>query len=152
MNTDAAAKAELMPLIIADIYQLAGELRGRGEALAGAVGQTQARWQVLSAASAEPKTVPQIARRLGVTRQGVQRLANLLQRENLADFVANPDHKGSPYVVPTPRGRATLARLAEAAARHHRAIAERLDHEDLQQLHERLRRLIAALRRSTAEE
>jgi len=75
---DKRNAASVIPLVIADIYQLAGALRERGERIAGTLGQTQARWQVISAASAAPKTVPQIARRLGVTRQNVQRIADRL--------------------------------------------------------------------------
>src|ERR1043165_1952313 len=88
-----------LPLIVAAIYELAGSFRAQGEAIANTVGQTQARWQVMSAASAEPKTVPQIARRLGVTRQNVQRIADLLVKENWASFEDNPDHRASPHFV-----------------------------------------------------
>src|SRR5580704_11432256 len=108
--------AASLPLIVADIYELAGRFRDNGEAIARTVGQTQARWQVMSAASADPRTVPQIARRLGVSRQNVQRIADLLAAEGSAAFEPNPDHRGSPYLVLTSRGSATLARLTAAAA------------------------------------
>src|SRR6185295_19463465 len=98
----------LVPLIVADIYELAGRFRDRGEAIARGVGQTQARWQVMSAASAEPRTVPQIARRLGVSRQNVQRIADLLVAESSASFEANPDHRGSPHLALSKRGRDVL--------------------------------------------
>jgi hypothetical protein len=66
------AKVEaLIPIIVADIYELAGRLRDHGESIAKTVGQTQARWQVLSAASGRAQTVPQIARVLGVTRPNI---------------------------------------------------------------------------------
>ncbi len=80
MNIEAKPQASI-PIIVADIYELAGRLRECGEAIAKTVGQTQARWQVMSAASAEPHSVPQIARVLGVTRQNVQRIADLLVAE-----------------------------------------------------------------------
>ena len=75
MNIEAKPQASI-PILVADIYELAGRLRERGEAIAKTVGQTQAHWQVMSAASAEPHSVPQIARILGVTRQNVQRIAD----------------------------------------------------------------------------
>jgi DNA-binding MarR family transcriptional regulator len=75
----SAKSRTLVPLIIADVYELAGRLREYGEAIARTVGQTQARWQVMSvASSAEPHSVPRIARVLGVSRQNVQRIADLL--------------------------------------------------------------------------
>src|SRR5579875_3831737 len=113
MSTDATT---LLPLIVADIFELAGRFRDDGEAIARTVGQTQARWQVMSTASADPRTVPQIARRLGVSRQNVQRIAGLLVADGAATFEANPDHKGSPFVVLTKRGRAALADITKAAA------------------------------------
>ena len=141
MNADI----ELIPLIIADIYELAGRFRASGEAIARSVGQTQARWQVMSAASAEPKTVPQIARRLGVTRQNVQRIADLLVAEGSAAFTPNPDHRGSPFLVLSKRGHATLAALGKAARARHAKLARKLAEADVQTMHRSLRRLLAAL-------
>jgi DNA-binding MarR family transcriptional regulator len=102
----------------------------------------------MSAASAERKTVPQIARRLGVTRQGVQRIADLLVGEGVATYEANPDHRSSPHLVLTERGRTALAALTKSAAGLHARIADNLAVDDLQQLHAGLRNLIAALRRA----
>jgi DNA-binding MarR family transcriptional regulator len=134
----------LVPLIVADIFELAGRFRADGEAIARTLGQTQARWQVMSAASAEPKTVPQIARRLGVTRQNVQRIADLLVADGAARYAPNPDHKTSPFLVLTEAGAADLARLTAAAARSHAALAARTGPGDLAALHHGLRRIIAA--------
>jgi DNA-binding MarR family transcriptional regulator len=125
---------DIVPLFIVDIYELAGALRRRGEAIANAVGQTQARWQVLSAGWDGRKTVPQIARRLGVSRQNVQRIADVLVDESLAQFVGNPDHQASPYLVLTADGQATLAALSRAAQSQHQALAARLKGLDLEAL------------------
>src|SRR5271170_4300210 len=97
-----------VPIIVADIYELAGRLRECGEAIAKTVGQTQARWQVLSAASGRPQTVPQIARVLGVTRQNVQRIGDLLVAEGAAQYRDNPDHRASPHLILTKSGRIAL--------------------------------------------
>jgi DNA-binding MarR family transcriptional regulator len=145
MNAADKSDPGLIPLMIADIYELAGGFRDQGEAIARAVGQTQARWQVMSAASADPRTVPQIARRLGVTRQNVQRIADLLVAENWAAFAANPDHRGSPFLVLNKRGQAALAEITKAATKSHAALAKRLGNSDIGALHRGLRRLIAAL-------
>jgi DNA-binding MarR family transcriptional regulator len=141
----SADNKSLLPLIVADIYELAGRFREDGEAVARTVGQTQARWQVMSAASAGSHTVPQIARRLGVTRQNVQRIADLLVQENWATFEANPDHKSSPYLALNARGQAALAQITKAAGQSHAQIARRLSGTDIGALHRGLRRLIEAL-------
>jgi DNA-binding MarR family transcriptional regulator len=149
------SRPDLIPLIIADLYELAGDFRRNGERIARGVGQTQARWQVLSAASDTAKTVPQIARRLGVSRQNVQRIADLLVHESLARLVANPDHLTSPHLVLSDRGRRTLARLAQAGRSLHEALAIKLKDTDLDALRRDLRSVQSALdslARSLAEE
>lgn len=148
--SDGRDARALLPLIVADIFDLAGRFRASGEAIAAGAGQTQARWQVMSAASGAPVTVAQIARRLGVTRQNVQRVANLLVREGWASFAPNPEHRGSPHLLLSPRGRAALARLSQAAARAHAKLARRLEGAGIAALHRGLRRLLAAMRQGEA--
>jgi DNA-binding MarR family transcriptional regulator len=138
----------LVPLIVADIYELAGQLRRNAEATAQPLGQSQARWHVLSAASADAKTVPQIARRLGVGRQNVQRIADLLVEERLASFEPNPDHRTSPYFILTGEGRAMLQRLMESARAYHHELAAGLSEAELTVLRRGLRRLCDVLDRS----
>jgi DNA-binding MarR family transcriptional regulator len=137
----------LVPLIIADIYQLADQLRRNAEAIARPHAQSQARWHVLSAASADPKTVPQIARRLGVGRQNVQRIADLLVGEGLASFEPNPDHRTSPYLILADEGRAVLRELTQSARAYHQELAADQSEADLALLHRGLRRLCDALDR-----
>jgi DNA-binding MarR family transcriptional regulator len=148
MNPDAS---RLTPLIVADVFELAGRFRDRGEAIARRVGQSQARWQVMSVASAGPRTVPQIARRLGVSRQAVQRIADALVADGSAAFERNPDHATSPLLSLTPPGRAALAAITRAARADHRDIAARLGEHDLAAIHQGLRRLLDATRPSQGD-
>ena len=148
MWTDAKPAA-LMPLVVADIFELAGRFRENGEAIARTVGQTQARWQVMSVASAGRRTVPQIARRLGVSRQNVQRIADLLVGEDWATFEPNPDHRGSPYLILSTHGHSALARLTKAAGAYHRQLARDLAGADITAIHRGLRRLLDATAHST---
>ncbi|MFD9379820.1 hypothetical protein ACFWBH_30625, partial [Streptomyces sp. NPDC059999] len=53
--------------------------------------------------------------RLGVARQGVQRVANDLVHEDLAAFHTNPDHKGSPLLTLTRNGHRTLEAITTRA-------------------------------------
>ena len=135
----------LLPLIVADVYELAGRFRDAGDAIASTVGQTQARWQVMSAASAEPLSVPRIARVLGVTRQNVQRIADLLVEEGSAQYQDNPDHRASPHLILTKRGRAALEQLTKAAGGYHARLARKLSSSDVLSLQRGLRRLLEAL-------
>jgi DNA-binding MarR family transcriptional regulator len=141
----AAKSQALIPIIVADVYELAGRFRDCGEAIAKTVGQTQARWQVLSAASGTPHSVPQIARVLGVTRQNVQRIADLLVAEGSAEYQDNPDHRASPHLVLTKRGRASLDQLTKAAGGYHGRLARKLSAADVVSIQRGLRRLLEAL-------
>jgi DNA-binding MarR family transcriptional regulator len=144
VNSTANPQA-LVPVIIADVYELAGRFREYGETIAQTVGQTQARWQVMSAASADPHTVPQIARVLGVTRQNVQRIADLLVAEGSAEYRDNPDHRASPHLVLTKSGRTAFEQLMKAAAGYHARLARKLSPSDVISLQRSLRRLLEAL-------
>jgi DNA-binding MarR family transcriptional regulator len=144
MNNAATPQA-LVPVIIADIYELAGRFREYGETIAQTIGQTQARWQVMSAASADSHTVPQIARVLGVTRQNVQRIADLLVAEGSAEYRDNPDHRASPHLVLTKRGRAAFEQLMKAASGYLARLARKLSSSDVVSLQRGLRRLLEAL-------
>jgi DNA-binding MarR family transcriptional regulator len=141
----AAKPQALIPIVVADVYELAGRFRDCGEAIAKTVGQTQARWQVMSAASGTPHSVPQIARVLGVTRQNVQRIADLLVAEGSALYQDNPDHRASPHLVLTKRGRAALDRLTKAAGGYHARLARKLSAADIVSIQRGLRRLLEAL-------
>jgi DNA-binding MarR family transcriptional regulator len=134
-----------VPIMVADIYELAGRLREHGEAIARTVGQTQARWQVMSAASDRPQTVPQIARVLGVTRQNVQRIADLLVAEGAAQYQDNPDHRNSPHLVLTRSGHATLDEINKAAAGFHARLARKVSVSEVASLQRGLARLIEAI-------
>ena len=103
--------SEQYRLLMADVYELAGLSRRTSAAIAKEVGQTVARWHVLSVVSAGPCTVPAIARRLGLTRQGVKRVADDLLAARLLKAAPNPDHARSPLLTLTNRGQLVLEQL-----------------------------------------
>jgi DNA-binding MarR family transcriptional regulator len=137
--------ADEFALLIADVYELAGALRRTGEALAATEGQTQARWQLMSAVSERGLTVPQAGRRLGITRQAVQRVANELVADEFAQFSDNPDHQTSPLLALTEPGREVLAALNRRARKANTRLAERAGAEVVAAAREDVRRLLAAL-------
>ena len=132
-------------LLIADVFEAAGALRRLGEETAGAEGLTQARWQLLSAVSEGPLTVPQAGRRLGVSRQNNQRVANDLVSLELAAYAPNPDHRSSPLLVPTPLGKESLARVTERATQANRTLFAAIPADEIRATRASLRRLLTAL-------
>ncbi|WP_328400942.1 MarR family transcriptional regulator [Streptomyces sp. NBC_00390] len=141
------AAPDEMALLVADVFEAAGALRRLGERTAQTEGLTQARWQVLSVISEEALTVPQAARRLGVSRQNVQRVANDLVELGHASYTDNPDHKGSPLLALTPGGRNVLAKVTERAAERHRTLVRALPEREIAAARGFLRRLLTELDR-----
>lgn len=125
------SEAETVAQIVKDVYRLNGLFRRWRDILADKVGQTQARWQVLSAARDGNQTVAQIGRRLGVSRQNVQRIADLLRADMLVEYVFNRNHERSPYVKLTREGEKSLATLENAGANFYAELAEGLPLDDL---------------------
>lgn len=123
---------ERFQALVLELFRLNGELARHGAALTAPFGQSQARWQVLGAACEETRTVPQIARRMGLTRQSVQRVANLLVDEGLLTLGDNPDHERSPLLLPTEEGLTLERALKEAGDQWADAIADGVDVEALE--------------------
>ena len=77
------------------VFRLNGQFLSLAEELAKPAGLTAAWWQVLGAVLAEPLPVSGIARAMGITRQSVQRIADLLVGRGLAEYLENPAHRRS---------------------------------------------------------
>ena len=81
-----------------------------GDDLVADLGLSSAREQLLSAlvTAGSPRTVSDLARDLGLSRQAVQRVADDLAERNLAAYFPNPDHARAKLLAPTDSGRLTL--------------------------------------------
>ncbi len=104
------------------VFRLNGQFLAVAEELAGPAGLTAAWWQVLGAVLGEPLPVSGIARAMGITRQSVQRIADLLVDKGLAEYRPNPAHRRAKLLAPTKEGRAAVARIGPG----HAAFADRL--------------------------
>ncbi|MFJ8636861.1 MarR family winged helix-turn-helix transcriptional regulator [Streptomyces sp. NPDC093568] len=104
------------------VFRLNGQFLGVAEELARPSGLTAAWWQVLGAVLGEPLPVSGIARAMGITRQSVQRIADLLVDKGLAEYRPNPAHRRAKLLAPTDDGRAAIARIDPG----HAAFADRL--------------------------
>ena len=138
---DTDLRAQEAARLVEDVLECAGALRRYGDALTRPLGQTEVRWAVLSVLSGGARTVPQVARRLGVTRQSVQRVANLLVAEGLIESALNPDNARSPLFGLSKRGEEVLAAITRVADPWHRRVGEELSLEDLR----RARAVLAVL-------
>jgi DNA-binding MarR family transcriptional regulator len=100
-----------------DVFRLNGLLIAVGDAMAEPSGQTTARWRVLAAIGDAPLTVAQIARAWWLTRQSVQRVADVLVKDGLAAYEANPSHRRAKLLRITPAGSPRSGRSACDSAR-----------------------------------
>ncbi|ATL29289.1 MarR family winged helix-turn-helix transcriptional regulator [Streptomyces formicae] len=120
-DDEVRAQQDLLSRTALTVFRLNGQFLGASEELARPAGLTAAWWQVLGAVLRAPLPVAGIARAMGITRQSVQRVADLLVREGLAEYVANPAHRRAKLLRPTDEGRAAVARIdpghAELAGR-----------------------------------
>jgi DNA-binding MarR family transcriptional regulator len=96
------------------IFRLNGLLLGAGDHLAAPVGQTSARWQIMGCIDEEARSVAEVARIMGLARQSVQRIADLLVKDGLATYQENPDHKRAKLLKLNAKGLKAL-RTIEAA-------------------------------------
>ena len=139
-------RAQALAQLVADVYELAGILRRSGDVLAGSVDQSQARWQVLSVLSEGEWTVSSVARRLGVSRQAVQRVADVLASEGLVRFADNPAHRRSPLVELTRSGRTTLGHITESSHAWRAHLAAHFSAAELEDTRATLRKLLEHVR------
>ena len=99
---------ELLSGAALTVFRLNGQFLALAEELARPAGLTAARWQVLGAVLTTPLPVAGIARAMGITRQSVQRLADILVAEGLAEYLPNPTHRRAKLLQPTGAGLAAV--------------------------------------------
>ncbi len=108
LETDAAAEADAFTKLILSLFRLNGVLLAEGDRLSAPEGLSSARWQVMGAIDAGPDTVSGIARRMGRTRQSVQRTVNDLLAVGAVTLRPNPHHRRARLVDLTQDGRRAL--------------------------------------------
>ncbi|MFJ6853654.1 MarR family winged helix-turn-helix transcriptional regulator [Streptomyces sp. NPDC091271] len=140
-----AENSSLLSRAAIGVFRLNGRFLAVAEELAGPAGLTAARWQVLGAVLTEPLPVSGIARAMGITRQSVQRVADLLVDRGLAEYVANPAHRRAKLLRPTEEGRAAVSRIVPDHAEFAARLAEALGEEEFARTVQVLERLSDAM-------
>ena len=140
---------ELLTELIATIFRLNGVLMDVAQELAAAGGVTAAWWQVLGGVVDEPRSVADIARRMGMTRQGVQRVADLLVERGLAEYRPNPAHRRAKLLSLTDAGSWAIQQIALVQRPWADQIARELGANKLHEALLTTRQLIAVLETTT---
>ena len=130
-------------------FRLNGQFRALAETLAQPAGLTASWWQVLGAVLAEPLPVSGIAREMGMARQSVQRVADILVDRGLATYQDNPAHRRAKLVAPTAAGLDAVRQITPQHAAAARALVRELGPERARECVDALRDLSDALLRIT---
>ncbi|MHA7269237.1 MarR family winged helix-turn-helix transcriptional regulator [Arthrobacter sp. HLT1-20] len=146
--SDRTAGGDALTSLVLPIFELHGEFLAAARDIAEPAGLTPAWWQVLGATLDEPRTVSEIARRvgLGLARQSVQRSADILVEKGWAEYLENPRHQRAKLLTPTPGGRASIMRLRNAQHQWADAVGDAVGENELLAVQATIQRIIAASR------
>jgi DNA-binding MarR family transcriptional regulator len=124
---------EVATEVILATFRANGLLLDAGDRLGADDGLTSARWQVLGAVAVagRPLTVPQIGRRMGLTRQSVHATVKRLVSDGLLELVPNEDHRRSPLVALTDAGVTTYRSIDGRQATWVNRLARGIGRADL---------------------
>jgi DNA-binding MarR family transcriptional regulator len=118
--------------LILDIFRLNGSLLAAGNELTRDLGSSSARWQVMGALAAAPLPAAQIARNMGLTRQSVQRVVDVLAEQGLVTFAENPYHQRAQLVRLTAQGGHLLQEITRRQVQWVNALAQGLSAPEVQ--------------------
>jgi DNA-binding MarR family transcriptional regulator len=92
--------------------------------------------------------VAAIGRRMGMTRQGVQRVADLLVERGLADYRPNPDHRRAKLLACTEAGYWAIRQISLVAHPWGNRIGGQVGVDELRNTLTTMRQLIAIIEAS----
>ncbi len=135
--------------LILEVMNFYGILREHGQRIAGTFGQSPARWQVLGAVAERAMTASQVSRRMGLSRQSVQRLANELTVDGFIRTNPNPDHARAPLLDLTIEGRTIYNQITLLQIKWSNRLARQMDMDTLMQTHAGLLAIRTQLEQAT---
>lgn len=126
-------------------FRLNGLLMEAAQRMAAAGDMTAAWWQVLGGVLDEPRTVADIGRKMGMTRQGVQRIADLLVDRGLAEYRENQAHRRAKLLACTEAGYLAIRRISLVQHPWADRIGTAVGIDDLREAEAVMRRLVEVL-------
>ncbi len=141
----ASPAAEALTDVVLATFRLNGRLMEAAQEMAAEGGLTAAWWQVIGGVLDEPRSVAGVARRMGMTRQGVQRVADVLVNRGLAEYRPNPAHRRAKLLACTEAGYWAVRRISLAQHPWAERVGGAIGAGDLRAAHVTMERLIAIL-------
>jgi DNA-binding MarR family transcriptional regulator len=129
--------------LVLEVFRVNGRVLAAGDQLTKDLGLTSARWQVMGAIvlAHASQPVAHIARRMGLSRQSVQRIVNDLEQDGFVDRATNPHHQRAPLVMLTEKGSAAYAAATSRQIPWANRLAAELTERDLKIAVKMLRRV-----------
>ena len=131
MTVRKTAAAKALTQIVLKVFRLNGCILGAAESIAEPAGITAAQWQVLGSVLEASKSIAEIAHDMGLARQSVQRIADILVDRKVAAYAVNPQHKRAKLFAPTAKGYASIARLADRQSQWANDVSKGLSNAEL---------------------
>jgi len=138
--------------VLLALFQLHGRVLEAADVMSGGVGLTGARWQVMKVAARQSLTVSQIARRLGLKRQSVQRTVDQLAGQGLVEIRPNADHQRAGLVALSTQGRRRLTSLESRQQAWSARCLRGLGRGELERLARSLASLVERVEAATEQE
>jgi DNA-binding MarR family transcriptional regulator len=142
---------EALTEVILETFRLNARLLEVAQERAAEGGLTAAWWQVLGGVIDEPRSVADVGRRMGVTRQAVQRIADLLVERGLAEYRPNPAHRRAKLLACTEAGYWAIRQISLVQRPWADHVGAKVGAEALQQTLATMRALVAAIEVSAAQ-
>ena len=136
---------EALTDVILATFRLNGRLMDVARQRAGAGGLTATEWQVLGGVLDEPRSVAEIGRRMGMTRQGVQRVADRLVDRGLAEYRPNLAHRRAKLMACTEAGYWAIRQITLVQRPWADRIGAEIGAAELRETLATMRRMVAAL-------
>jgi DNA-binding MarR family transcriptional regulator len=140
----------LTELVIAT-FRLSARFLEVAQGLADHGGLTAAWWQVLGGVLDDARSVAEVGRRMGMSRQGVQRVADLLVQHGLAEYRPNPTHRRAKLLGPTEAGYWAIRQIALAQHPWANRVGAKLGADELRDALATMQRLLAVLDADASE-
>lgn len=137
--------------VILTTFRLNGRLMEAAQHMAAEGEMTAAWWQVMGGVLDQPRTVADVARRMGMTRQGVRRTADVLVERGLAEYRENPAHRRARLLACTEAGYWAIRRISLAQHPWADRVGQAVGTDDLQRALAVMQRLVDVLEADHAQ-
>lgn len=131
--------------LVLETFRLNARLMDAAQRLANEGEITAAWWQVLGGVLDKPRTLADTGRRMGVSRQAVRRIADLLVERGLAEYRPNPHHRRAQLLACTEAGYWAVRQIGLAQAPWAERIGATIGVDQLRATQHVMQRLIEAL-------